>query len=325
MTPTIRAALDAHCAALAGMPRVRTWAGRRADRVEGDASPRVMLVGQAPGQVEAAGGRPFAGRAGATLFRWLERAGVDEETARQRIYIAAITRCFPGASPSGRGDRVPSAAEQEACGAWLNDELRDHSTEARHSGGTAGDREVSAQPAPRPAHRSRARHCACRRCRDGDSAAASVGREQLDSSGRSPRAAGSRGRADRRVSSAGSMRSRARGALIAERGVIRGLLLVFALHFGRRPSERRSLVRRRQGEALLHGGVRSEHRVQRVFDDSDWLDRGAGWGDGRDVGREHRKGGLRPALRRRPERQGSDVGRRGPTGGEPALLHRTEP
>lgn len=83
-----------------------------------------MLVGQAPGQVETAGGKPFAGRAGKTLFRWLERAGVDEETFRSRIYIAAITRCYPGPSPSGRGDRVPSTAEQENCAVWLEDELR---------------------------------------------------------------------------------------------------------------------------------------------------------------------------------------------------------
>ena len=86
-------------------------------------SPKVMLVGQAPGKVEAAGGRPFAGRAGKTLFRWLERAGIDEDTARRRIYIAAVTRCFPGPSPSGRGDRVPSTEEQHACAKWLDAEL----------------------------------------------------------------------------------------------------------------------------------------------------------------------------------------------------------
>jgi uracil-DNA glycosylase len=82
-----------------------------------------MIVGQAPGKVEATGGRPFAGRAGRTLFRWLERAGIDEDTARARIYIAAVTRCYPGPSPSGRGDRVPSPREQLACAAWLDDEL----------------------------------------------------------------------------------------------------------------------------------------------------------------------------------------------------------
>jgi uracil-DNA glycosylase len=87
-------------------------------------SPKAMLVGQAPGQVEASGGQPFAGRAGKTLFRWLERAGIDEVTARKRIYIAAITRCYPGPHPSGRGDRVPSTKEQETCSVWLDDELR---------------------------------------------------------------------------------------------------------------------------------------------------------------------------------------------------------
>jgi len=87
-------------------------------------SPKVMLVGQAPGQVEASGGRPFAGRAGGTLFRWLATIGLDEATARERVYIAAVTRCYPGPSPSGRGDRVPSRRERELCASWLDDELR---------------------------------------------------------------------------------------------------------------------------------------------------------------------------------------------------------
>jgi len=87
-------------------------------------SPKVMLVGQAPGQVEAEGGRPFAGRAGKTLFRWLQRAGIDEPAARRKIYIAAVTRCYPGPHPSGRGDRVPSPREQHACAVWLEQERR---------------------------------------------------------------------------------------------------------------------------------------------------------------------------------------------------------
>jgi uracil-DNA glycosylase len=82
-----------------------------------------MLVGQAPGQTETAGGKPFAGRAGRTLFRWLERAGLDEPTAREVLYISAITRCYPGPHPAGRGDRVPSPAERERCADWLDEEL----------------------------------------------------------------------------------------------------------------------------------------------------------------------------------------------------------
>jgi uracil-DNA glycosylase len=87
-------------------------------------APMVMLVGQAPGRTEARSGRPFAGRAGGTLFRWLASVGLDEERAREHIYIAAITRCYPGPSPSGRGDRVPSPRERELCGSWLDQELR---------------------------------------------------------------------------------------------------------------------------------------------------------------------------------------------------------
>jgi len=82
-----------------------------------------MLVGQAPGKVETTGGKPFAGRAGRTLFRWLARAGLDEDSARSRIYIAAITRCFPGSSPSGRGDRVPSPFQIANCSSWLEAEI----------------------------------------------------------------------------------------------------------------------------------------------------------------------------------------------------------
>jgi uracil-DNA glycosylase len=87
-------------------------------------APRAMLVGQAPGQVETGGGKPFAGRAGRTLFQWLATAGLDEPTAREWLYISAITRCYPGPHPSGRGDRVPTPRERERCGDWLADELR---------------------------------------------------------------------------------------------------------------------------------------------------------------------------------------------------------
>mgnify|MGYP003578793203 CR=1 FL=1 len=90
----------------------------------GARNPLAMLVGQAPGKTEVVDRRPFAGRAGRTLFRWLADAGIDEGVARSRIYIAAITRCYPGPSPSGRGDRVPSPSQIAACTSWLDAELR---------------------------------------------------------------------------------------------------------------------------------------------------------------------------------------------------------
>lgn len=76
---------------------------------------RIFLLGQAPGPHEARFGRPFAWTAGKTLFRWLERAtGAAEEVVRERIYISAVVRCFPGKTAGG-GDRVPTAGE---CALW---------------------------------------------------------------------------------------------------------------------------------------------------------------------------------------------------------------
>ena len=120
--PSLDARLDQHCAALSNCRRC----GLHPDVLPIIAEarrPRVMLVGQAPGKSEVTDRRAFSGRAGRTLFQWLARAGVSEETVRASIYIAAITRCYPGPSPSGRGDRVPSPREREQCGSWLDDEL----------------------------------------------------------------------------------------------------------------------------------------------------------------------------------------------------------
>jgi uracil-DNA glycosylase len=115
--------LDVHCRALAACTRCAHGVHIR-PIVSQARAPRAMLVGQAPGQVETSGGRPFAGRAGHTLFRWLERIGLDEETAREWLYISAITRCYPGPHPSGRGDRVPSPVERDRCREWLDAELQ---------------------------------------------------------------------------------------------------------------------------------------------------------------------------------------------------------
>lgn len=115
--------LDQHRAALSSCRRCQLAPGIR-PVVSRATGARVMLIGQAPGKVESEGGRPFSGRAGKTLFRWLARAGIDEATAREKIYISAVTRCYPGAHPSGRGDRVPNRKEQAGCSDWLDDELR---------------------------------------------------------------------------------------------------------------------------------------------------------------------------------------------------------
>ncbi|MEJ7810082.1 MAG: uracil-DNA glycosylase family protein [Gemmatimonadaceae bacterium] len=121
---TLPVALAEHAAALAGCRRCGHDIPDVVPILSQARAPRVMLVGQAPGKTEVGDRRPFAGRAGKTLFRWLERAGVTEAEVRERVYIAAITRCYPGPSASGRGDRVPSPRERALCAGWLEAEIR---------------------------------------------------------------------------------------------------------------------------------------------------------------------------------------------------------
>ena len=82
----------------------------------------VMLIGQAPGDKEGPAGKPFAWTAGKTLFRWFEQIGMEEADFRQRVYMAAVCRCFPGKLPKG-GDRVPSQQEIDQCRNWLDREV----------------------------------------------------------------------------------------------------------------------------------------------------------------------------------------------------------
>jgi len=82
----------------------------------------ILLVGQAPGDREGDLGRPFAWTAGKTLFKWFASIGVDEQVFRDRVYISAVCRCFPGKNPKG-GDRVPDKKEIETCSQWLSEEI----------------------------------------------------------------------------------------------------------------------------------------------------------------------------------------------------------
>jgi uracil-DNA glycosylase len=84
------------------------------------AGQRAYMFGQAPGLVEGQERLPWRGRAGQTLRRWL---GLDEDAFYATFYCASVTRCYPGRSPSGRGDRTPTPREQELCKFWRDWEL----------------------------------------------------------------------------------------------------------------------------------------------------------------------------------------------------------
>jgi uracil-DNA glycosylase len=95
---------------LESLPVVQPYEGQRA-----------YMFGQAPGVVEAEERRPWRGRAGRTLRRWLE---LEEGEFYATFYCASVTRCYPGKAPSGRGDRTPTPREQELCSFWRGWELR---------------------------------------------------------------------------------------------------------------------------------------------------------------------------------------------------------
>jgi uracil-DNA glycosylase len=89
---------------LESLPIVQPYEGQRA-----------YMLGQAPGAVEGEQRRPWRGRAGRTLRRWLE---LDEDEFYATFYCASVTRCYPGKASSGRGDRTPTPREQELCSFW---------------------------------------------------------------------------------------------------------------------------------------------------------------------------------------------------------------
>lgn len=91
--------------------------------ISGPASARLMIVGQAPGSTECESGQPFSGPSGTRLFDWLAQAGWDEAPFRASHYMTAITKCYPGRSANGKGDRSPTRAEQKLCAPFLEREL----------------------------------------------------------------------------------------------------------------------------------------------------------------------------------------------------------
>jgi uracil-DNA glycosylase len=92
--------------------------------LSGGSGARVMLIGQAPGVSEAQVKRPFNAGSGRRLFQWLGEAGWDEADFRARAYMTAVTKCYPGPSGNGKGDRVATPFEQALCWPWLQSEIR---------------------------------------------------------------------------------------------------------------------------------------------------------------------------------------------------------
>jgi uracil-DNA glycosylase len=90
---------------------------------KGEIGNRVMVVGQAPAWYTAERPLPYSGATGKTLRTWLARAGFPDDALHSRFYLTSLTKCFPGASPTGKGDRAPSAAEVALCRSHLDTEI----------------------------------------------------------------------------------------------------------------------------------------------------------------------------------------------------------
>ena len=88
---------------------------------EGPLNPKLMLIGEAPGEQETLMGRPFVGKAGKNLDRFLELAGMR----REEIYISNAVKIRPTKTgKTGRiSNRPPTKEEIALFRPWLLREI----------------------------------------------------------------------------------------------------------------------------------------------------------------------------------------------------------
>ncbi|HEX5425531.1 MAG TPA: UdgX family uracil-DNA binding protein [Candidatus Acidoferrales bacterium] len=87
---------------------------------EGQATSKVMFIGEQPGNDEDLRGRPFVGPAGRLLDKLLIEAGVD----RTKVYVTNAVKHFKW-EPRGkrRIHKKPNSIEITACRPWLEAEI----------------------------------------------------------------------------------------------------------------------------------------------------------------------------------------------------------
>ncbi|MCL5256926.1 MAG: uracil-DNA glycosylase [Chloroflexi bacterium] len=87
---------------------------------EGNPDARIVLVGEAPGDVEERLGRPFVGSAGELLNELLRQAGIN----REGIWITNVVKCRPTTETGGSvANRPPRVGEIRESLPWLEKEL----------------------------------------------------------------------------------------------------------------------------------------------------------------------------------------------------------
>jgi DNA polymerase len=80
---------------------------------EGDPDAELFFIGEGPGENEDRTGRPFVGRAGELLDKWIAAMGLK----REQVYIANIVKCRPP------GNREPAPDEVATCTPYLMRQL----------------------------------------------------------------------------------------------------------------------------------------------------------------------------------------------------------
>lgn len=74
----------------------------------------VLIVGEAPGEVEDKRGKPFVGKSGQLLEKMLALAGLSKKD----IYLTNVTKCRPP------HNRTPTSSEIKACLPYLKEQVR---------------------------------------------------------------------------------------------------------------------------------------------------------------------------------------------------------
>ena len=77
---------------------------------EGNPNPRVLIIGEGPGAQEDESGKPFVGRAGQYLDKWIEAIGLSRERS---VFITNVVKCRP---PENRD---PEEGEMRSCFPYL--------------------------------------------------------------------------------------------------------------------------------------------------------------------------------------------------------------
>jgi uracil-DNA glycosylase len=87
---------------------------------EGVEHPKIMFIGEQPGDQEDLQGRPFVGPAGKLLDSALEETGID----RAKTYVTNVVKHFSW-EPRGkrRIHKKPNGIEIAACRQWLDSEI----------------------------------------------------------------------------------------------------------------------------------------------------------------------------------------------------------